>query len=204
LKRLLILFALALLVVAAPAAAGVVPTPTLGGAHWAGGQPRNITIIDTLATTLRPARRAVWREYRDRAIEAWNVSDAINLTIAESPEDAYGYPTEDMMSALVPGVIRIARARTDCVYETVCLWQGVTLAPTDETQHTTGAVIYIRIERWYFTRYVSDRNHIRMLVGHEVGHALGLDHGGNGIMAGRTRPSEGDYAAIAALYGHID
>ena len=147
-----------------------------------------IRVVDGVRSTFINKRRQDWRVASVKALNYWELP--FNLTFR--PEDDQPFTaTDESISTLsvnplvVPDAIALVRAHFALATDTagwiddmgggICLltpWSG-----------------------WW-----GDRAQITAVVAHEVGHALGFGHGGNGVMMGAGRPNDEERALAATYY----
>jgi hypothetical protein len=141
-------------------------------------------IVDSVARSLRPLRRAVWRKARSRALELWQLP----FRVEEGPA-VYATPSDP--AACIVGAIHLTRQtgddRSHGGWSTYC----------------RGSVAYFGLWRnWYKPVWY---NALVMAVCHEVGHCLGLAHrytppDNHGVMAGGFKPDTHDLDSVRRYY----
>lgn len=164
------------------------------GPGWPAWEPiwtdRLIPVLDTVATSLRPLRRRSWHEARDAALAKWTPSD-VTFDITEASADNYPKLDADRLSEpeyldtlLVPEYLRLMRAPN--ATRPAFAWA---------LQPWVGAATFYDLQ--YF--WQQTKGYRAYLIGHEVGHCLGLIHQGptaKSIMSGWMNPDEHDLDSI--------
>jgi len=172
------------------------PTNLDWAPSWPGG--RIVEVVDTLALTLRPLRRAVWRKARDKALRLWEPAGMI-FRLSERDASAWEFPgftglkVGESESCLLPGKLRIARstynAPADTYYPISWAWW---------TAERQGACVFFKPNKHFWQGYWFGQ--LVANVCHELGHCLGLSHGGGGVMSGALRPNEHDLDSVRRYY----
>jgi hypothetical protein len=149
-----------------------------------------IPVIDAMAPTLNPERRKIWRQARNAALANWTtgcVSFAVTTsTTTGAWDDSIG--STGFSPLLTSGSITIFRNQSSST-QMLGWWDAASGG---------GFAVYAPWAPWwkdyYRTQMVGD-------IGHELGHALGFGHGGNGIMMGSTdRPTQEELDLLRAYY----
>ena len=144
-----------------------------------------ILLVDSVAHTFPAWKRAIWRRSRDKAVERWQV--AVPLWLEEDPWPEDWYP--DLSDQYIPSAIHLLRGKKEgTIWFDVCYYNG---SSDSSVVVTTPLGSYWRRGEWRSWAGI---------IGHELGHGLGLAHGGGGIMSGAWRPNFHDLSSIQAYY----
>jgi hypothetical protein len=131
-----------------------------------------IPVVDGLAGTLSAEHRRIWRRARNAALANWTTGC---VSFSVSPGG----------TTLTSGVITLLRGTQD--------WGG--------WDDVSGGG-YARLAPWrgWWDDFYS-KHQLKGLVGHEIGHALGFGHDGDGIMAlDANAPSPDELSALTSYY----
>jgi hypothetical protein len=140
-------------------------------------------VVDGVAKSLRPIRRAVWRKARDRALELWQLP----FKVEEGPV-TYAYPGDG--TGCIPGAIHLVRQ------------EGQDRSHGGWT-YCGGSVTWFGFwDSWWKALWYPS---LVMTICHEVGHCLGLAHrytppDMHGIMGGDLKPDAHDIDSVREFY----
>jgi hypothetical protein len=189
-KRLaLAALAVGTIVMAQPATA-YLGTPGTWGPGESGVSPAYtlpVHVVDTMVGTLRPENRKAWRQARNEALTEWGIP----LTVTRMDESALPYLFDDNIGTvgydgmLIPDAILIVRNRMSVFAD-----QGGYSATVNG-----GIAVISPWAPWWRPNgpMTSD-------IAHEVGHALGFNHGGTGVMMGAEHVNDEERALAQAYY----
>ena len=148
----------------------------------------------------RPLLRHFWTQARNAALEEWGLPFEVTQSTTLDPYNGI----------LAPGAITLAAADVEGLWGAGSMEGigGVIAAPCMDQELQCGyAVVDIKdIERYFrlsqtHLNEVYGKNTARMLIAHEIGHALGFGHGGNGVMIGSVHVNDQERTLAAAYYG---
>ena len=147
-----------------------------------------IHVVDTMASTLSLKHRETWRVARDKALSEWGVP----FYVTRLPETSLPYlydadiGTTGIDGMLTPDTVTIVRSHNADVFT-----QGG-YSPTVNA----GIVILTPWKPWW------DRqgSPLTFELAHEYGHAIGFQHGGNGVMMGAFRVNDQERQLASAYY----
>ena len=150
-----------------------------------------IPVVDGVRSTFINDRRRKWRKAAEAALARWELP----FDMSYRPEDDQPFVADDgTISSLgvnplvVPGAIALVRAHFAVASDTAG-WID---------QMGGGICLLTPWRGWWGG---GDQSQIESVVAHEVGHALGFGHGGNGVMSGSARVNDEERALASAYYG---
>ena len=200
-RYLIVLTSTALLLAAAPTQA---ETIAWGPGIESGGPTYTppIQIVDGARQLFadQPRLRRFWTQARNAALAEWGLSFEVSQSADLDPYNG----------VLVPGAITLYAADVEGLWGAGSLEGigGVIAAPCMDQELECGyAVVDIMDIQRYFRLSQTNlneaygKNTARMLIAHEIGHALGFNHGGNGVMIGSVHVNGQERTLAAAYYG---
>ena len=148
----------------------------------------------------RPRLQRFWTQARNAALDEWGLQFKVTQSTTLDPYNG----------VLAPGAIALTAADVEALWGAGSMEGigGVVAAPCMEQVLDCGYAVVdiVDIER-YFRLSQTRLNHAygvntaQMLIAHEIGHALGFNHGGTGVMIGSTHVNDQERTLAAAYYG---
>lgn len=152
--------------------------------HWCPYYDLPIRLIDDVVATVSPLRRPKWRRKRDEGLAMWGPAFVL-FDVEEGPGVAAA--DESLYGFIVPNAIRLVRNKLPI---------GAPRYRGNFAMFTGGGgVACITPKAATHPIYEWQR-----VIAHEVGHCLGLEHGGNGIMLGGLVPNDHDLESVRRYY----
>lgn len=174
------------------------------GPGWPAWEPKwefPIPVLDTVARSLRPRRAEKWRKAREAGLAMWLPSGVTFNVVERSPD---GYPKMDgtrlsepgyIDTMLVPGYLRLMRAAPEASRDGFAWWVW-----PQSGGNPRAAASFFKISVRFWLRTAGSKAYV---IGHEVGHCLGLNHRPSGsgpvsagIMGTGTRPDAHDIESV--------
>lgn len=165
-----------------------------------------IRVEDGVVGSLRFRKGRRWRKHRDRALALWeqaglrfDVMEIEPLTfvgLGEPDHTPGGGVSSEVVEKCVAGRITLVRSKYT---PPAPKWWPTAWAYWNRSVNGTASFFHLerlkRSEKLGAPTYAWDRT-----ICHEVGHNLGLDHGGRGIMSGGMVPNAHDLDSVRAYY----
>lgn len=161
-----------------------------------------IPVLDQVVATLPRSGRKAWRQARNQALRLW-LPTGLHFELTVGPgATLYGLGSPDwpqVSSEVVMHAVadRITLVASDYTPEAPTFWPMAWAYCTPGG----GSAAFFNVQRILDQTdpfYSPPRT-----ICHEFGHALGLGHGGKGIMSGGSLPNEHDLDSVAAYYGSL-
>lgn len=147
--------------------------------------PQEIQVIDMLAGTLGPSHLAKWYAGRNAAFTEWGLPFGITESSEVVPwTDANVNSGAVQQNATQCAIFIIKDKRT-----TPGDQGGLVVSPAG------GGVILNPWSGWW-----QSQTNISLIVAHETGHALGFNHGGNGVMSGAAHVNNEERSLARTYY----
>lgn len=145
-------------------------------------------IVDGVRGTLREDRRREWTRQLHRALEGWGLPYYVTRRAETSQAylaDDFNISTYGIDPLMVPDAVVLIRGRFAQINDSAG-WSELSMG---------GAAIITPWRGWW-----SGPNGAVSMVAHEVGHAIGFQHGGTGVMWGAFKVNDQERALAESYY----